>query len=82
MQANYAPRMGGRVPPKPPLMTQRAGYTPRMGGGSPQTPLMTQGATNTPKEAISHSKTPKSSNFRLFLGQALNDWAGSRDKCS
>ena len=58
---------GGGYPPNPPLLTQGANYTPRMGGGSPQTPLMTQGANYNPKKAISHSKTQKNSNFPPFL---------------
>ena len=31
-EANYAPRMGGRIPPTPPLDAREANYAPRMGG--------------------------------------------------
>ena len=73
---------GGRIPPKPPLMMQGANYSPRMGGGSPQTPLMTQGQ-QTPQKRPFHTVKPRKVQIScLFHGQALTDWSGSKDKCS
>ena len=44
LKTNYALEWGGRIPPKPPLLTPgEANSFPRMGGGSPQTPLLALG---------------------------------------